>query len=151
MKQCSECGGQGVIRRNQKMGHITYQQRVECPSCQGSGFAISQKDKCPYCSGGGRKRVTETINMVIPKGLSEGGRVIIPEKADEIPGVRTGDLVCFPLIDPHPFFTRVDNIDLEFTAEISLLEALTGFKRKVKLLSGEILTIRREDVTPHGM
>lgn len=150
LKPCGECKGEGFIRKTQTIGHMTYQHRSECPVCRGVGYNIKESDKCPSCKGHGRKRVKESLDLKIPKGLIEGSQLIIEGKSDELPHVKTGNLIVFVNTEEHPFFKRKDDIHLEFTAEISLLESLTGFKRKVKLLDGELFVIRREDITSHG-
>lgn len=133
------------------MGRMQFEQKIECPVCHGQGFPIHASDKCKKCQGQKMNREKSSITIQLPKGLEEGNYVIANNYADEYPFSDTGDLYVEVTSAPHSFFKRVENVHLEFTAEISLLESLTGFKRKVKHISGELITVRREDeITPHG-
>ena len=47
---------------------------------------------------------------------------------------------------PHPLFKR-DKNDLYIKVELSLKEALLGFKKKIKHLDGHFVKLERERVT----
>jgi len=51
---------------------------------------------------------------------------------------------------PHPKFTR-DGDDLHYKGEVSLLEALVGFKKHIKHLDGHIVTLQRSSITKPGI
>lgn len=147
---CPHCHGRGFEVFKQRMGHITFDQRMECSRCGGAGVHVSAEDRCPHCGGVGVHQKNEELELQLPPGIEEGGRVILEGKANEHPEANPGDLHVQISTQPHSVFTRRDQIHLDTTLEISLLESLTGFQRKIRHLSGEIVTIRRTDVSHHG-
>ena len=150
VNKCSVCGGTGAVIKRQQMGHITYERQVQCSACNGHGIQLKESDKCPRCKGQGLVKENSKIKVVIPKGIAEGDYVVAKGYANELQGYETGDLYCFIQAQPHPFFRRKDVVHLEIDVKISLLESLTGFKRKIKHINGQEITIRRNEVTAHG-
>lgn len=50
-----------------------YQQvRQHCPSCQGKGKSIKDKDKCKECKGNKVKIVTNELEISIERGTPQG-------------------------------------------------------------------------------
>jgi len=84
----------------------------------------------------------KTLEIHIEKGMQNRQRIILHGEAEStVPGVPPGDYI-FELIErPHPVFKR-QNTDLLMELKISLAEALTGFSRQIKLLSGKIIWIK---------
>ncbi|PVU88427.1 hypothetical protein BB561_005875 [Smittium simulii] len=146
---CPDCGGKGIkiIRRELGIG-IIQQMQTTCNACGGRGKSI--KHKCDKCKGTRVMRGNDQLNVEIPAGSKHGQHVIIEDEADEHPDHETGSVVFEINQDPHPLFTR-DNNDLHIDITISLLEALTGFKRTFKHLNGDKIEIdRSSSVTiPH--
>merc|ERR1712137_19748 len=147
---CPHCRGQGFEVFKQRMGHITFDQRVQCSHCGGAGASVNAADRCPHCRGAGAKQETQQLELQVPMGIHEGGHVVLEGKANEHPEANPGDLYVQVSTSPHKIFTRRDQIHLDTTLEITLLEALNGFQRKIRHLSGEIMTIRRSDISHHG-
>ncbi len=69
--------------------------------------------------------------------------------ADEHPDHAAGHIIYQIRTIPHPRFERKGN-DLHYTQTISLLEALTGFKKEISHLDGHIVPLTSDKVTPHG-
>jgi len=129
---------------------MIFDQRMQCSRCGGAGVHVHDEDRCPHCSGVGVYQQNEELELLLPVGIEEGGRVILQGKANEHPEADPGDLHVQITIRAHSVFTRRDQIHLDTTLEISLLESLTGFQRKIRHLSGEIVTVRRTDISHHG-
>jgi len=87
----------------------------------------------PRSDGG---RLEEQINVRIPPGVTDGGRLRIPGKGGEgMNGGEPGDLWVQVRVEPHPFFRR-DGRDLELDLPITLAEAVVGARVEVPTLDG---------------
>ncbi len=98
---CSQCHGQGVIRR--QSGFMTFEQT--CSSCGGAGRMMS--NPCSQCSGQGRVLGQEKLRVKIPAGIGDGAQMRLKNKGSA--GMRNappGDLYLFVQIKPHDIFYR---------------------------------------------
>lgn len=139
--KCSGCQGKGikVVVRQISMGYL--QQQVTCPDCKGEGSVIKEKDKCGECKGEKVKKVTKTLQVDIDKGAPEGKRYVFAGESDEVPGAEPGDIIVEILQQKHKRFIR-KGADLAYTADISLLEALSGFELLIEHLDGRKIVIK---------
>lgn len=119
------------------------QVHVECTKCGGSGQHVARKDQCQErgCRQG-VVRKKETIEAVVDQGMLDGQRITLRGKADEEYGKTTGDVVLIVKERQMPGveFKR-KGMDLITKMDISLGEALTGFKRVIKHLDGRDVVI----------
>src|SRR5205807_679231 len=72
---CPACFGTGSIQ--QAAGRMRF--NVPCTRCGGTG---KLRTPCRTCGGEGRVRRTETIDVRIPAGVANGGRVRVPGKGN---------------------------------------------------------------------
>jgi len=146
--ECGQCQGQGVEIKLRQIGPGFVQQvQVKCSRCNGTGKYIEKKYQCSPCKGNGLARKKETIEVHIEKGMMDGQRLTFHGMADEELGKTTGDVVIVLDERPAPGFTfKRQGMDLINKMEITLSEALTGFKRVVKQLDGRDIVI----VSPPG-
>src|SRR5712691_7838651 len=72
---CPTCHGTGTIQ--QAAGKMRF--NVPCTRCGGTG---KLRTACKTCGGEGRVRRTETIDVRIPAGVSNGARVRVPGKGN---------------------------------------------------------------------
>src|SRR5437660_12859677 len=72
---CTVCGGTGTNR--QSAGKMRF--NVPCTRCGGTG---KLRTACKTCGGEGRVRRSETIDVRIPAGVSNGARVRVPGKGN---------------------------------------------------------------------
>jgi len=83
----------------------------------------------------------ETINVKIPGGMKDGGRVRVRGKGQEAHGGENGDLFIVTNVAPHPYFRR-EELDLYVDVPLSVWEAMLGTKVDVPTLDGTLkLTI----------
>src|SRR5215469_4074431 len=100
---CPTCNGTGQIQ--QTAGKMRF--NVPCNRCGGTG---KLRTPCPSCGGEGRIRKTETIEVRIPAGVDNGGRVRVPGKGNVgTMGAPGGDLYLRVVVRPHPYFERRAN------------------------------------------
>ncbi len=129
---CMACGGTGTIR--QAAGKMKF--NVPCTRCGGTG---KLRTACKTCGGEGRVRRTESIEVRIPAGVSNGGRVRVPGKGNSgTMGAPAGDLYLRVVVRPHEFFERRGD-DLHTKIPITVSEATLGAKIEVPTMDGRSL------------
>ena len=117
---------------------------------------------CRTCGGEGRVRRTETIDVRIPAGVANGGRVRVPGKGNAgTMGAPAGNLYLQVVVRPHAYFERRGN-DLYTKVPVTVPEASLGGKIEVPTIDGRSLvrippgtnsgsTLRlKEKGVPHG-
>ncbi len=152
---CPTCHGTGSIQ--QTAGKMRF--NVPCNRCGGTG---KLRTTCPTCGGEGRVRRSETIDVRIPAGVPNGGRVRVSAKGNAgTMGAPSGDLYLRVVVRPHEFFERRGN-DLYTKVPVTVPEASLGAKIEVPTIDGRALvrippgtnsgrTLRlKEKGVPHG-
>jgi len=120
---CAACGGTGTIQ--QAAGKMRF--NVPCTRCGGTG---KLRTLCKTCNGEGRVRRTESIEVRIPVGVANGGRVRVPGKGNSgTMGAPAGDLYLRVVVKPHEFFERRGD-DLYTKIPITVSEATLGAKNR---------------------
>jgi molecular chaperone DnaJ len=126
---CTACGGTGTIQ--QAAGKMRF--NVPCTRCGGTG---KLRTLCKTCGGEGRVRRSETIDVRIPAGVSNGGRVRVPGKGNSgTMGAPAGDLYLRVVVKPHEFFERRGD-DLYTKIPVTVSEATLGAKIEVPTIDG---------------
>ena len=129
---CNVCGGTGTIR--QSAGKMKF--NVPCTRCGGTG---KLRTVCKTCGGEGRLRHNETIDVRIPAGVANGGRVRVPGKGNSgTMGAPAGDLYLRVVVKPHDFFERRGD-DLYTKIPVTISEATLGAKIEVPTIDGRSL------------
>lgn len=129
---CPTCNGTGSIQ--QTAGKMRF--NVPCNRCGGTG---KLRTACRVCGGEGRVRKTETIDVRIPAGVDNGGRVRVPGKGNAgTLGAPPGDLYLRVVVRPHEFFERRGN-DLYIKVPVTVAEASLGAKIEVPTIDGRSL------------
>jgi len=117
---CPACNGSGSMQ--QTAGKMRF--NVPCNRCGGAG---KLRTACRNCGGEGRVRRSESIDVRIPAGVANGGRVRVPGKGNAgTMGAPAGDLYLRVVVRPHEFFERRGN-DL-YTKVPDRLRGLHGRK-----------------------
>lgn len=142
-KTCKDCGGVGVKLVYQQLGpHITREFQSRCPTCNGQGEVISEKDKCGSCKGKKVLNETKILEVHVDKGMKENQKIYFRGEGDQQPDVLPGDVIIVLQQKPHEKFQRNGN-DLIMSQTITLTEALCGFSFVVKHLDGRELLIKQ--------
>jgi molecular chaperone DnaJ len=129
---CPTCHGTGSVQ--QAAGKMRF--NVPCTHCGGTG---KLRTPCKTCGGEGRVRRTESIDVRIPAGVANGGRVRVPGKGNAgTMGAPPGDLYLRVVVRPHPFFERRGN-DLYTKVPVTVAEATLGAKIEVPTMDGRSL------------
>ena len=127
---CASCGKcpHEVKTVVQQMGMMIFQQQVEVPS----------KEFC--------KQETKKINVIVEAGAVDGHQIVFENMGEQRPGNIPGNVIVTLKQKKHQKFTRIAN-DLHFNVDISLTEALVGFKKTIPHLDGHPLVISNDQVT----
>lgn len=140
--RCSDCQGRGVKMVVRQLGPGFIQQmQITCPTCNGKGSNIKPEDRCTGCNGEQIIKEKKIFEVHVDKGMKRGDHVTFVGEGDQMPDVKlSGDIIIVLDQKEHPEFTRKGN-HLYVEKTISLVEALTGFKRVITHLDGRSLVI----------
>ena len=129
---CPTCNGTGSIQ--QTAGKMRF--NVPCTRCGGTG---KLRTPCRTCGGEGRIRKTETIDVRVPPGVANRGRLRVPGKGNAgTMGAPAGDLYLRIVVHPHDFFERRGH-DLYTKVPVTVSEASLGAKVEVPTIDGRSL------------
>lgn len=150
--KCPGCNGKRIKLVIQRMGNTILQSQQTCPDCRGEGYIIKNEDKCTACHGQKVNRESKTLKILLDKGAPDGKRYTFEGESDEQPGYDPGDVIIEIRIKKHKIFER-SGADLTMKADISLLEALTGFQLQITHLDGRKVFIKSKkgDIIKPGM
>jgi len=139
---CSDCGGQGKVRRRVQTLFGVMEQAMSCDRCEGTGKVI--KEACTTCKG--KKYVTQkrTRTIDIPAGIDDEMTIKLRDEGNE--GVDgSGDLfVHFRVPSSFSNLEREEN-DLLCTIKFDPVEFILGTKREIVI---PILGKREIDIKP---
>ncbi|XP_044144268.1 dnaJ homolog subfamily A member 4-like [Bufo gargarizans] len=141
VEKCSTCKGRGVQIHVQQIGPGMVQQiQTMCSECRGEGERINLKDRCKQCNGNKVVREKKILEVHIKKGMKDGQKIVFHGEGDQEPGLEPGDVVIVLDQRDHELYRRQD-ANLIIKMEISLVEALCGFKRTIETMDGRTLLI----------
>jgi len=138
---CKACNGKGfrIVTRQIPMGMV--QQQETCKECNGEGEYIKEKDKCTSCRGHKITSKKAKLELNVDKGIYDGKKLIFEKEGSEVlGGGEPGDIYIEVKQKSHNMFTR-KGADLIYKMNITLLEALTGFKKYIDFLDGSEVLI----------
>jgi len=128
VKDCGACGGKGVTVRHQSLGAGMIQQfTTNCGSCGGKGEIMRSQDRCRQCNGQKVVETTQTLNVNITRGMSNGEKIVFHGEAEQSPNTIPGNVIVVLREEKHPVFRREGN-NLFIKKKISLKESICGFK-----------------------
>lgn len=141
VQKCKTCDGRGAVVKLRQIGPGMMQQvQMACDKCSGQGEIINEKDKCKTCNGKKVEANRKVLEVQIEKGMKNEQKITFPGESDQEPGVLPGDVIVVLEEKEHPIFKRM-NSDLVIDLEISLVEALCGFRRIITHLDDRQLVI----------
>ena len=127
---CRVCDGTGTARAVR--GRMVFSR--SCPGCGGSGQ--QRPGPCPPCGGVGQETRSEAVQVRIPAGISDGGRVRMEGAGNAgIRGGLRGDMYITVHVVPHPVFRR-EGDDVHIVLPIAVHEAALGARIDVPALDG---------------
>jgi len=143
--RCAGCQGQGVkVTLRQIAPGMVQQMQSVCPDCRGSGQAVSERDKCQQCRGNKVVQERKVLEVHVEKGMQHNQKITFQGEADEAPDTIPGDIVFVVQMKENAQFKRKGS-DLFFEKELTLTEALCGFKFSIQHLDNRQLLIQSNE------
>ena len=134
---CSQCQGQGQVRRTVQSIFGAMSQVVVCDRCQGRGKSYTEQ--CLDCRGAGRLQKEESISIDIPAGIADGQTLSVSgQGASGEMGSRPGDLYVNIHVRPHETLSRRGD-DIISQHAMSFAEATLGAKVSIATIEGEMI------------
>jgi curved DNA-binding protein len=115
---------------------VSLRRGVVCDNCNGTGE--KNRKPCPVCGGSGQVIKTETYQVKIPAGVTQGQRLRVPGRGEAgSHGGAAGDLYLRVHLAKHPDF-EVEEHNLIYEAELAPWEAVLGTNLAVPTLDGKV-------------
>lgn len=115
---------------------VSIRRTIKCEQCGGTGRQGRQV--CAACGGTGEVQATETYQVKIPAGVTEGQRLRVAGRGEAgAGGGAAGDLFLRVRLAKHPDF-RVEDHNLIYETEVAPWEAVLGAKITVPTLNGPV-------------
>ena len=134
MTTCSDCKGQGQVRRVQQTILGAMQTVSTCPTCNGRGQKAEKH--CKHCSGRGTVKSESNYKVKIPAGIDDGEAIRLTGKGESA-GVhgQAGDLYVRVHVKADKNLKREgENIFTEIN--INYPQAVLGDKIEIETLDG---------------
>jgi DnaJ family protein B protein 4 len=130
---------------------LQYELLVSLEDIYKGGIKKYKINKNIFLGNGQVVKEEKILNIEIKPGWKAGTKITFPKEGDKRPNIVPADIIFVLRDQPHKLFTRV-GYDIEYTASISLKEAICGnLVLNVPTLSGETRKVdfRNEVITPY--
>ena len=134
-RDCSTCGGLGVVRRVSRNVFGQFVQQRSCPECGGAGRVV--ETPCKDCRGERRVVVERRIDVAVPAGIHDGQRIRVPGAGHAGPTGARGNAYVVVRVRPDPRFLR-DGDDLHTAVRLTMTEVALGTTARVATLTGDV-------------
>ena len=142
---CSDCRGQGQVKRVQQTILGAMQTVVTCQRCQGAGQI--PKKICKHCNGKGVTRTESKYKVKIPAGIADGEMIRLTGKGESAGvGSVAGDLYVRVHVRSEKGYER-QGFDIFTEINISYPQAVLGDKVEIETLEGKKKLIIPEATT----
>ncbi|CAG2165554.1 unnamed protein product [Oppiella nova] len=132
---CRKCAGSGIQQLIPGMFR-------ECMDCKGEGRRLAPGDECQACAGRQIFSERRVIDVHVDRGMADEQKITVREAGDwDTSTGRYADLVVALDQQQHPVFRRCRRDDLGVTLELTLTEALCGFRKAIKTLDNRTLVL----------
>ncbi|CAK73518.1 unnamed protein product (macronuclear) [Paramecium tetraurelia] len=144
LKICKHCNGRGQRMQNVNMGiGFTVQMQTACDRCGGRGKISS--GNCSNCRGNRVQQTSKTLQIEVERGMTDGQTIVFRGESEQSPDYFPGDVIFYLRQMKHPLFERRGN-DLYMDMEITLKEAILGFKKRVKHLDNHYVEVESNKI-----
>lgn len=126
---CNSCGGRGAHVQNMH----GMQALTMCNVCGGTGQM--KIENCGGCGGMGIKKNVDSIDINIPKGMTEGAKLVITNAGNDVNGADRGDIYLGIRVTPHPKY-QLDGLHINQIEELSFIDMIFGREIELKSLAG---------------
>ena len=116
-----------------RQGPMMPQTKRKCADCGGDGFRILY----------GKKEITKTGTVHIPRGITNGEKIVLDGEGHNFPENQNGDVTFVVRLKKHKMYHR-KGADLRCQQTLTLCQALCGYEFRLKHLSGKTLIVRSQ-------
>lgn len=133
---CSQCGGSGRVRMQERTIFGVSIREGACPKCNGLGRII--REKCDDCQGKGYKKINKNVHIKFPAGIDNGQtlRMRGEGNAPTSGSGANGDLNIKVNVGSHKVLVR-KGYDLTLELYVPFTTALLGGKIEIPSLEGK--------------
>ncbi len=134
-RECSTCGGGGVVRRVSQNVFGQFVHQRSCPECGGRGNVA--ESPCLQCRGDRVALMRRQIDVDVPAGIHDGQRIRIRGAGHMSDGEgERGSVFVVVRVRPDPRFVR-DGDDLHTAHRLTMTEAALGTTLLVPTPAGD--------------
>ena len=146
---CNNCNGKGIKINIIQLGPGMIQQmQSHCDKCKGSGESLNDNDKCKKCNGAKTNVIINNFNYYMGKGFPRNAKSSIDNEGNIDPKTkRRSKLIINFNIENHILFIQNDN-NIIMKTNISLIEALCGFKKPIQHFNKNTIVFENTYETP---
>lgn len=126
---CNSCGGRGAHVQNMH-GMQTF---MMCNGCGGTGRI--RVENCVVCAGMGVKKSVDSLDITIPKGMTEGAKLVITNAGNDVNGADRGDVYLGIKVTAHPKY-HLEGLHINQIEELSFVDMIFGKEIELKSLAG---------------
>ena len=135
-RECSTCGGAGLVRRVSQNVFGQFVRQGTCPECRGAGRVLEKP--CGDCEGDGRVVTHCSLDVDVPAGIHDGQRIRIRGEGHAGPRAgQRGDVYVVVRVRPDSRFLR-DGDDLHTVVRLTMTEAALGTTARVASIAGDV-------------
>jgi molecular chaperone DnaJ len=127
---CNSCGGRGMHIQNIH-GMQTF---MMCNACGGSGQV--RVENCKTCEGMGLKKEVESVDIKIPKGTTDGTKMVVTNAGNDVVGAERGDVYLGIKVVPHAKY-QLDGLNINQIEELSFVDMVLGREYEIETLAGK--------------
>lgn len=133
--KCMMCKGEGKMTVQINPIMVT---TVMCESCGGNGTTVKNNRFCLSCKGRKTQYTKKTFEIAIPKGITHGHIVKMPNKGSWNETTKQYNPITFRVLyDVKPPFS-VSGADVSYTMDVSLDDLLCGFEKEIDLYGEKV-------------
>lgn len=132
-KTCHKCNGDGMTINVTQTPFGYFQQAITCDVCDGDG--IVYEDVCGDCNGSGTKKITDEIELEIPKGVFENMGFNINGRGNAVRNGINGNLIVRIKELPHDTYVRSGD-DLKLNVKLRYDQLVLGDKIDIETIDG---------------
>jgi DnaJ-class molecular chaperone len=140
-KECPTCKGRGVVMQMVNMGIAQMQMQQPCNKCAGKGRTAAKH--CKSCRGRRLVQEGKQFTVDIEKGMKNGDKITFEKDGEQQIDMIQGDIIFIIKQQTHAVFKRVGD-NLYMNLDITLEEALLGFKKTIKHMDGHTVEIKSD-------
>jgi DnaJ-class molecular chaperone len=124
--KCVKCNGTGST--SQVIGGFMMI-NTTCNSCFGAGQMVKPGKECKTCSGEKLIKVTKTLKLDIPKGITNGSVMKVENKGDYNLDCKQHNDLQIVFVYDIPNDVIIDNNNVQIRINITIEELFCGFKK----------------------